>query len=234
MEQTAEQETQKLNEAIHKQNSHKKIFFVEDHPLIVNAMSKLVEKNLGYEVCGHADIPDEAERRIARERPDIVVIDISLRGKQNGLELLKTVTDKYPDIIVVVMTMHENEMYAIRALQLGAKGYLLKDEEPEELIASIRQVMAGNTVISTRIAGRVIENFLKPQVSDNNPLSAREQEIFTLIGEGLTTREISSKLDISISTVETHKTHIKEKLNIKSNGELVKRAIEQKIALNGF
>lgn len=176
------------------------------------------------QVCGQAEEASRATTEIMNLRPDVVIVDISLKGN-SGLELIKNIKAFDARIQVLVLSMHDESIYALRVLKAGARAYLMKNDLIEKIVEAIRRVVKGHLYVSEKVASQMLNQLVsgKP-VEDNSPvsnLSDRELEIVNLIGNGLPTREIAAKLHISIKTVETHRAHIKRKLNIENATQLV-------------
>lgn len=204
-----------------------KILLVEDHPVFRQGLAQLINSVSDMVVCGEAEDFIETLRLIKATGPDLVIVDITLKNR-NGIELIKDIKLRYPDLKIIVLSMHDEKVYAERALRAGAKGYIMKLEAPETILKVIRHVLANNIYVSNEIATRIFNMFFDGRTNnDNDPinlLTDRELEVFQLIGQGFGTRQIAAKLHISIKTVENHRAHIKEKLNIKNAIELVQQA----------
>ncbi len=179
-------------------------------------------------VCGEAENPHQALAAIKDNHPDIAVIDLSL-SHTSGIELIKNIKPRYPGLPILVLSMHEESLYAERALRAGARGYIMKKEAPEKVIAAIRKVLEGGIYLSETMGDKLLNEFISRKSDTvSSPvelLSDRELEVFQLIGKGLGTRQIAEKLNISIKTVEVYRANIKEKLKLKSSAELVQHAI---------
>jgi DNA-binding NarL/FixJ family response regulator len=209
-----------------------KIFVLEDHAVMRRGYRALINGEMDIEVCGEAGTALEALDRIPEVDPDLVIADISLEG-MNGIEFIKHLQARHPGLEVLVVSMHDESLYAERALQAGAAGYLMKKEAESRVIPAIRRILTGRYYVSDRIENRIMERFagrMSPsRVAEvDNPLeslSDRELEIFELHGRGLGTREMAETLDISPKTVATHRGRIKAKLGISTTPELVRRAV---------
>jgi len=212
-----------------KSHEKKRILVVDDHPIVLQGLSMLINRNNELLVCGHATDTSEAMEAIRVLKPDLVIVDISLKDA-NGIELIKDIKSYDAGLSVLVLSMHDESLYAERALRAGAKGYIMKQEGTERLISAIRSVLAGELYISDRLAGRLINKMVSGGVevssSPLESLSDRELEVFLLIGRGQRTRQISEQLHLSSKTVETYRSHIKKKLNIGSSTELLQHAIQ--------
>lgn len=181
------------------------------------------------EVCGEAEDIAAAWDEIQRLEPDIVLVDISLKGR-NGLELVKTLSDWKKELSILVLSTHEESLYAERSLRAGARGYVMKHEAIDRIIGGIRAVLAGEVFVSPRIATMMLSKSVGNQVAQSinlsESLSNRELEVFELIGKGLSTSEISEQLSLSPKTVSTYRERIKEKLGLKNNSELIRKSIQ--------
>lgn len=204
-----------------------KIFLVDDHPLIRKGISKLINAQPDMQVVGEAEDAPRALKGISIHEPDLVVVDISLPGN-NGIELIKNLKALFRNLPVLVLSMHNESVYAQRSLRAGARGYIMKDEVADKVVLAIRRVLSGEIYVSDRIGTEMLNQLAKGEPPKNrfpvDSLSDRELEVVQLIGEGLSTREIAGKLNVSIKTIESHRTHIKEKLSLKSGPELVEFA----------
>jgi len=204
-----------------------KIVLVEDHPIFRKGLAQLINNEKDMTVCGESEDSVEALRIVKELEPDLVIVDITLKDR-NGIELIKDIKIRFPEMKIIVISMHDEKIYAERALRAGAKGYIMKQEAPETILKAIHHVLNNNVYVSNDIATRIFNLFFDGRANeDNNPvnqLTDRELEIFQLIGQGFGTRQIASKLHISVKTVENHRAHIKEKLNLKSAIELVQQA----------
>jgi DNA-binding NarL/FixJ family response regulator len=207
----------------------KKILIVEDHPVFRAMLVQLIEKELGMTVCGRADNIQEAITLIERTRPDAAIVDLTLQGP-GGLELIKDLKARHHHLPVLVLSMHEEHLYAERALRAGAKGYISKQEEPAEVVEAIREVLNGRTYVSKRVNRAILDRLghadkaVPPSGMDL--LSDREIEVFQLVGRGLNSRDISKELHLEPSTVDSYRARIKQKLGIKNAAELYHRAAQ--------
>lgn len=205
-----------------------KIFIVDDHPVVREGIIQLLSRDKNLHVCGEAGNAYEGFEGIGKVLPDIAIINLSMPGK-NGLELIRDIRCAYPQVYNLVFSMHDEMIYAERALKAGARGYLMKTEGGEKLIEAIYKIAKGEIAVSPKVSNLIISNIsTKTQKTVNNPtqlLSNREFEIFQLIGKGHGIRQISEQLHISIKTVESYRSSIKEKLKIKSTEELVHYAV---------
>lgn len=201
-----------------------RIYIVDDHSLIRRGLTALIEAEPDMQVCGQAGDAGTATAEIMKLQPDLVIADISLKGN-SGLELIKNVKAFDPALQVIVLSMHDESVYALRALKAGARAYLMKSDMAEKIVESIGRVRKGHLYVSEAVAGQMLSQLTIGRSSQTDSpvssLSDRELEVVNLIGNGLPTREIAAKLHISIKTVETHRAHIKRKLNITNATQLV-------------
>lgn len=207
---------------------HIRVFLVEDHPVFRLGLRELIEQELDLRVCGEAENIGAAWNEITRSKPDLVIIDISLVGR-SGLELVKQIKDQRPDLPTLVLSMHEESLYAERALQAGARGYIMKHETSGLIVEAIRKVCMGEVYLSTRMTSSVLYKMVGGTVKAPLPqdsLTNRELEVFEMIGKGLTTQEISQRLCLSAKTVGTYRERIKEKIQLRNSSELIQRAVQ--------
>jgi DNA-binding NarL/FixJ family response regulator len=206
-----------------------KILVVDDHPIIREGLVRLVDDEQDLAICGQADDAPEALKAISETKPDVVVVDISLKNS-SGIELMKSIKAQYPKLPVLILSMHNEALYAERALRAGAMGYIMKQEASEKLLAAIRHVLVGQIYVSDKVSKRLIRKLARGKTdmvaSPIDSLSDRELEVFHLIGQGYGTSQIAEKLYLSIKTIETYRTHIKEKLNLTNSRELLQYAIQ--------
>ena len=202
---------------------------VDDHPLVRSGFRQLFESENDMNVCCEAATMKEALQLIKHCKPNLAIIDLSLPDG-NGLELIKRVHTQYPDILILVSSMHDEDLFAERVLKAGAKGYINKQEAGEQVIVAARQVLDGKIYLSSHMAERLLleqeGNPHAPVLSPVEHLSNRELEVFELIGHGMTTCEIADKLNISVKTIETHRANIKTKMGLSSAGELTRSAVQ--------
>lgn len=213
------------------QNAQKKhrVYLVEDHPVTQQGFALLLNLEADLVVCGRAATADKVLMEIESSKPDLVIVDISLPGR-DGLELIKDIATFHPRLPTLTLSTLDEAIYADRALRAGAMGYIMKHEPIEQLLLAVHQVLAGDIYLSEAMRSQIFQNSLPGSSKDGtlsiDQLSDRELQVFRLIGEGLGTRQISMNLGLSISTVETHRTHIKEKLGAKKAPDLVRQAVE--------
>ena len=205
----------------------KTIFIVDDHPIMRQGLAVLINHEKDLNVCGEAEDAAHALDGILATKPDLALIDISLPGK-NGLELIKDLRAMDVYVSILVHSMHDESLYVERVLRAGAQGYITKDEGGSKLMEAIRKVLAGEIYVSPEMSGKIIEIFSGRRASSTNPVEAltdRQFEIFQMIGNGQSTRDIAETLNVSIKTVDAHRDHIKKKLNLRSGTELVRFAV---------
>jgi DNA-binding NarL/FixJ family response regulator len=206
-----------------------RVLLVDDHPMVRQGLARLINDEADLCVCGEADSAASALGMLDSVQPDLAIVDISMDGI-DGIELVKELRAKRPQMPALVLSMHDESLYAERVLRAGAKGYVTKQEAPEKVMTAIRRVLAGDVYVSDKIASRLLKAVTGPQkepmLSPLDRLSDRELQVFRLIGGGLSVREIAEKLFLSVKTIETHREHIKEKLNLKSAAELLRYAVQ--------
>lgn len=201
---------------------------VEDHPIFRMGMTELINREPDMSVCG--DAVDVAGARILVEKylPDLVVVDLSLKNS-NGIDLVKEISENYPDTSCLVLTMHDESLHAERCILAGAKGYIMKEEASTSVVGAIREILSGNLYVSSTVMSHILNKFRRqPAVLHESPLKKltdREMEIFQLIGRGDASGEIARHLNISVKTIGTYRERIKDKLNIKDSGRLVRHAV---------
>ncbi len=206
-----------------------KIIIVDDHPIVQQGLSELINHEKDMTVCGLAEDAYEAMEIIGALEPDLAIVDISLK-ETNGIELIKDIKVQYPNLAVLTLSMHDESLYAERALRAGAKGYIMKQRATDDVVGAIRKVLNGQVYVSDRMAAKMVRKLVggKPEVgaSPVDCLSDRELEVFLLIGQGYGTRQIAEQLHLSVKTIETYRSHIKEKLNLNDAAELLRYAIQ--------
>ena len=208
----------------HKKNS---VLIVDDHPVIRDWLTRMIQKETDMDVCGWADNVDDAIRSVESLKPDIVIVDISLRGK-SGLELIRFLTNQDPDENILVYSMHDESVYATRALRAGARGHVSKREPTDKVLLAIRRILAGGFYFSDAITKTLFTGVARKKrvatEDDVHLLSDRELEVFRLLAVGRETPEIAKELSVSLKTVQTYCARIKEKLNLHSATELLQAA----------
>ena len=207
----------------------RRIVVVDDHPLLRGGLVQAIRDQEGLEVCGEAEDTVSALKVIAATRPDAATVDISFTRGRNGIELIKDLRIRHPELKILVVSMHEESLYAERALRAGARGYITKEEAPTRIIQALQQVLAGEYYVSPRMSTalvrRVLEGGAQPQATPLEALTDRELEVYGLLGKGLGVREIGQALQLSVKTIETHREHIKKKLALARSSDLVRHAI---------
>ncbi len=205
-----------------------RILLVDDHPLVREGLAEALAQEPGFEVCGMAEDRHEAFQAAETARPDLAVIDLLLKSS-SGLELIKDLHARWPKLLMLVVSMQEESVYAERVLRAGARGYITKQRATREIVAAIRRVLNGEIYLSGTMAATVIQRLTaQPQAAGDSvadALSDRELQVFELTGLGLGTREIAERLRIDVKTVETYRARLKEKLKLSDGSELLKLAI---------
>jgi DNA-binding NarL/FixJ family response regulator len=206
-----------------------RLLLVDDHPILRQGLAQLINQENDLMVCAETSNAHTALDAIEQHKPDLCVIDISLEGS-NGIELLKNIRARHPKVPVLVLSMHDESLYAERVLRAGAKGYVMKQEATEKVLTAIRRVMNNEIYVSDRLSDRMLHQFVggKPLQGDSpmEQLSDRELEVFQLIGQGHGTRQIAKELHLSVKTIESYRAHLKQKLKLKNGTELVQHAIQ--------
>lgn len=205
-----------------------RILLVDDHPFMRAGLAQLIERQPDLMICGEAGDPTEAIGAIGKLKPDVVLSDLTMPGR-SGLEFIKDLVAVDPALTILVVSMHDEVVYAERALRAGARGYIMKEAGGEALLAAIRRVLGGEVYLSPRMSTRILENLShrKPRHSSSpiEKLTDREFEVFQLIGQGKSTRDIADQLHLSTKTVDVHRSHIKEKLDLKDVTALIRHAV---------
>jgi DNA-binding NarL/FixJ family response regulator len=208
------------------------VLVIDDHPLLRQGIAMLINQQQDLQVCGEAEEVHSAMQFIAQRKPDIIILDISLKGP-DGLDLLKSLRATDPDLPVLILSMHDEAIYAERALRARANGYIMKQEATEKVLVAVRRILDGEIYLSESMSRKMLHQYIDgaPTMLQSRiaTLSDRELEVFRRIGEGHATREIADELHLSIKTVETYQAHIKEKLGLRSGRELIQHAIQWKI-----
>jgi DNA-binding NarL/FixJ family response regulator len=206
-----------------------RVLLVEDHPVVRHGLAILIDDEADLIVCGGAESIADAIRMVGELEPSVVVIDISL-ADGNGLDLIKTLHEGHPGLPLLALSMHDESIYAERALRAGAKGYIMKKEAMDKVLTAIRRVLKGELYVSDKVASRMVHKLIDPKSADSvSPLEAlsnREFEVFRLIAEGVGPTEIARRLAVSVKTIETHREHIKDKLGLKSGTELTRFSLQ--------
>ncbi len=206
------------------------IMIVDDHPIVRKGLRMIIERRKDFSIVAEASSANEAIRIIGEKEPDVVIADISLEGNVNGLELVKAIRERYPGITPLVLSMYDESLYAERAIRAGARGYVMKKEADETIITAIETVLSGELYLSERSSKNIVDKLLaareNAELLPENVLSDRELEIFMMIGNGISAKEIARTLNLSLNTVETHRRHIREKMRFSDLNELVKAAVQ--------
>ena len=205
-----------------------RILIVDDHPLVREWLSNLIEQTSDLTVCGEAENAQTALDAIARTEPALVIVDLSL-GAGSGIDLIRSIRSLHPRLAIIVLSMHDERVYAERCIRAGARGYIMKRESTKKIVEAIRDVLKGNMYLSKELTDLFAERFVTGSPASGGQsiaqLSDRELEVFQLIGQGYETREIASSLNVNIKTVQTYCTRIKEKLRLNNGAELLREAV---------
>jgi len=209
-------------------NQKNRIFIVDDHPIVRKGLTQLINQEPDLTVCGEAENAEAALELLKKVKPDLAIVDISLRGI-DGIELTRLIRARFENIPVLVVSMHDESLFAERALRAGARGYIMKQEAIEKMMEAIHKVLRGELYVSDRVSANIVKRFVDGKAegvsSPEELLSDREMEVFQLIGQGFGTRQIADQLHVSVKTVETYRANIKVKLNLKNATELMKHAV---------
>jgi DNA-binding NarL/FixJ family response regulator len=210
-----------------KDKLRKRVFLVDDHPLVREWLTNLINQQVDLTVCGESETAPQALQAIASAKPDIAVVDLSLKDS-SGIELIKSLKESQPGVAVLVLSMHDETQYAERALRAGARGYVMKRETTRKVIEAIRKILEGRLYVSEKVseamAGHVAQRKPSPGSSPVEQLSDRELEVFEMLGQGQGTRQIAETLRVSVKTVQAYCARIKDKLNLSSATELLREA----------
>ena len=206
-----------------------RIVVIDDHPLFRHGLIQLLNSDDGFAVCGEANSAGEGMDVIRQVKPHLVIADLGLKGT-NGIELTKMILAELPQLPVLILSMHDESLYAVRSLRAGARGYVTKQEALGSVLEAVREVMDGRTYLSPKMASQVITkvvvNRVAPDEEITDRLSDRELEVLELIGAGKEIKAIAKALNLSPKTVETHRTHIKEKLNLENARQVARFAVQ--------
>jgi DNA-binding NarL/FixJ family response regulator len=209
-------------------NGKRKVFLVDDHPIVRQGLAQLINNESDLIVVGQGEDAYGSLRAIREAKPDLVLVDVSLKDG-DGIELVKELKSQSPGLPALVVSMHDESLYAERALRAGAGGYVMKQEAPQTLLAAIRAVLSGQVYVSSKMGATLLQRMVAGKKRDAglpmDRLTDRELEVFRMIGAGKSVREIADKLFLSVKTIEAHREHIKEKLKMKSSAELLRFAI---------
>jgi DNA-binding NarL/FixJ family response regulator len=207
-----------------------KVLLVDDHPLVREGLRSLISQHADLEICGEAESEPQGLELVGLMQPDVAIVDITL-ASGSGLELIKSIKSIYPTVTVLVLSMHDEHLYAERALRAGARGYIMKREAAKKVIAGIRSVLAGQLYVTEKIAVMMAEKFVESRMvttsSSLEQLSNRELEVLQLLGRGYGTRQIADHLHIGFKTVQAYSARIKEKLKLANASELMREALRR-------
>lgn len=208
----------------------RRVLVVDDHPIVREGLAQMINREPDLTVCGEAEEMHGALQMTDALKPDILIVDISLNGP-DGLDLLKSIRANDPGLPILILSMHDESIYAERALRAGANGYIMKQEATEKVLVALRRILNREIYVSRRVASKMLQQFVGGtshglRHSPVDDLSDRELEVLRLMGDGHATRQIADKLQLSIKTVESYQAHLKEKLLLKNSRELVQYAIQ--------
>jgi DNA-binding NarL/FixJ family response regulator len=207
-----------------------RIVLVDDHPMVRERLAEVINREPDLSVCGEAEDRGGALEVIGRVRPRLAIVDLTLK-RSNGLDLVKDLRVMHPELLILVLSMQDENLYAERVIRAGAHGYITKQEATRKILDAIRQVMAGKVFVSEELSAEILARMLgrsKAATRTLDVLSDRELQVFSLVGEGFGTRQIAEQLGLDVKTVETYRTRIKEKLELKDASELLRQAIAWK------
>jgi DNA-binding NarL/FixJ family response regulator len=215
-----------FNQSHGKDNARIRILIVDDHPLVRESLKKIIQGEPDLVVCGEAEDREQALEIVRAAGPRLAIVDLTLKSS-HGLELIKDLRERFPEVQSLVLSMHDEMIHAERAIRAGARGYITKREVPARILLAIRQILNGEIYWSEKAAARVASKIARaaPTTTKFDLLTDREMQVFQLIGSGQSTRQIAATLHIDVSTVETYRARIKEKLDIDSGLELIRHAI---------
>jgi DNA-binding NarL/FixJ family response regulator len=203
-----------------------RVLIVDDHPIVRQGLTQLIAQENELEVCGEADDAATALEAVRNLTPDVAVLDLMLKGS-NGVELIREMKSRNPSVRILVISMHDEAIYAERALKAGAHGYIMKQKATNEVLSALRKVLAGEVYVSDEVIGKILKRMVGGAGPDTGieRLSDRELEVFQWIGQGLSVIEIADKLKVSPKTIETYRSHIKEKLGLSSANDVLRVAV---------
>ena len=208
--------------------ARRRILLVDDHPLVRERLTEVINREADLTVCGEAEDRDQAIAAIPAQRPHLVIVDLTLKNS-DGLELIKDIRSRWPKLRMLVVSMHDESLYAERIIRAGALGYITKQEATRNILVAIRRVLEGTIYLNEKIASRIISRLTAhPGAVVATPpelLSDRELQVFDLTGQGLNTGEIASRLHVAVKTIETYRARIREKLKLKKPSGLLRSAI---------
>ena len=213
-----------------RKSGRKRVFLVDDHPMVREGLATMISLTRDLEVVGEAGCAEEAYQKLQADAPDLVMIDLSMPG-MNGIDLIKEMRVRYPDVRVLVVSMHEENIYAARVLRAGAQGYIMKQASSTEIIEAARTVLRGEVYVSPAVASRLLKMIADGDIGlrQNNSiddLSNRELQVLTCIGNGLATQEIADHLHLNVKTIQTYREHIKRKLTLRNATDLAHYATQ--------
>ncbi len=212
-----------------KSSDKSRILIVDDHPLFCEGLRRMLDRHPSLEVCGQVPDAVQAMKAVADLKPDLVLVDISLEGT-NGIDLIKSLKAKYEDLPVLVVSMHDESLYAERALRAGAQGYIMKNQPIQVVRSAIFKVLGGEIFLSEKMSTSVLAKLLRGKTEETpssvDKLSDRELEVFQMLGEGKSSRQIAESLELTIPTIHSFRNRIKEKLDYKNSTELVLHAMQ--------
>jgi DNA-binding NarL/FixJ family response regulator len=205
-----------------------RIVIVDDHPFVREGLKQLLAGQTDFELIAEASSVSDAQAKIDADEPDVAVVDLAL-GQDDGIDLVRWIRQNHPDVRVLVLSMQDEALYAERLLRLGVSGYVMKNVAGTDFLVALRKVARGQRHVSAAMGERLLSQVARGRTlgADEDPVSAlteRELEVFRLIGEGISTREISQRLELSMKTVDAHRRHMREKLNLRSTSELIRYA----------
>ena len=205
-----------------------RILLVDDHPLVRERLAEIINREKDIAICGDAEDRHQALQAIKHCRPDLVVVDITLKSS-DGVELIRDIHARWPALSTLVVSMHDESLYAERALRAGARGYITKQEATRNILLAVRRVLSGQIYLNEKIASRILSRLAAPaRAAGSTPaelLADRELQVFELTGRGLNTRQIAARLHLGVKTVETYRARIREKLDVKDPDDLLSLAI---------
>jgi DNA-binding NarL/FixJ family response regulator len=206
-----------------------RVMVVDDHPIVRQGLAQLINQETDIEVCCEAEDMKDALQRFGKCKPDVAIIDIAL-GQTSGVRLIEQLSQKYHEVPILALSMHDESLYAERCLRAGAKGYIMKKEPPEKVISALRKILDGEIYVSDNLGTKLLHKFIARQPgaysSPIEQLSNRELEVYEFIGQGLKTREIAERLSLSVKTIETYIDHIKKKMNFRDSRDLFRHAVQ--------
>ena len=205
-----------------------RVLIVDDHPIVRQGLAQLLEQEQDLTVCGEASSGETALESFENLQPDVAIVDILLKDL-NGIELVKKIKAQWRKLPVLVMSMYHESSYAERALRAGARGYIMKEEATDKMLTAIRKVLRGDIYLSDDMVSRILHRLADGKTAGGSPLDRltdRELEVFHLIGEGLGTRHIAERMNVSIKTIESYRAHIKEKLKLSTSSEVIRQAVQ--------